>query len=81
MSWSRVRTRKRLRVLHKLAKAKGGLDHILELKHTAELAAWNEAYNEKGDWDPERAQNRGTPTTKAPSSIRRKTSARASAAQ
>ena len=76
---SRVRTRKRLRVLHKPAKAKGGLNHILELKHTPELAAWNAAYNDKGDWDPERTQNRRTATTKAPPSKKTKTSTRASA--
>ena len=49
---SRVRTRKRLRVLHKPSRAKGSLDSLLRLRHTPELKAWNDGYNENGDWMP-----------------------------
>jgi len=77
---SRVRTRRRLRVLHKPAKAKGGFGNILQMKHTPELAAWNDAYDENGDWEPERAQQRAAPKVKAPPSERRRASARAGAA-
>ena len=47
---SRVRTRKRLRILHKPPRAKGSLDSLLRLRHTPELRAWNAGYNVNGDW-------------------------------
>ena len=49
---SRVRTRGRLRVLHRPPRDKGGLGHLYKLTHTKELAAWNRGYSESGDWDP-----------------------------
>ena len=49
---SRARTRRRLRLLHRPARRKGGLDYLFKLKHTRELAAWNQGYNESGDWEP-----------------------------
>ena len=51
---SRVRTRKRLRVLHRPSRQQGGLDHLYKLRHTKELATWNAGYNECGDWEPAR---------------------------
>ena len=48
---SRVRTRTRLRVLHRPTQMRGGLDHLYKLRHTKTLAAWNAGYNEDGDWD------------------------------
>ena len=53
---SRARTRRRLRLLHRPPRRKGGLDYLGKLKHTPELAAWNAGYNEAGDWDPGRPQ-------------------------
>ena len=49
---SRVRGRHGLRVLHRPAKHRGGLLHVLKLKHAPALKAWDEGYNESGDWDP-----------------------------
>ncbi len=47
---SRVLTRKCLRLLHKPSRAEGSLDSLLRLRHTPELKAWNDGYNENGDW-------------------------------
>jgi hypothetical protein len=47
---SRVRRRDRLRVLHLPSRRRGGLDSLLELQHTRELAVWNAAYDALGDW-------------------------------
>ena len=49
---SRVRARTRLRVLHKPPRTKGAFDTLAKMRHTPELAAWNQSYNENGDWDP-----------------------------
>ena len=51
---SRVRSRGGLRVLQRPSKRKGGLSHLLQLKHSVALAAWNAGYDTVGDWDPHR---------------------------
>ena len=62
---SRARTRRRLRLLHRPPRRKGGLDYLFKLKHTPELAAWNAGYNEAGDWDPSRPRPAAAATAKA----------------
>ena len=74
---SRVRKRTRLRVLHKPTRAQGGFENLLRMSHTKELAAWNEGYNDNGDWEPERALCHATSAAKVPPSKRRKNKARA----
>ena len=77
---SRVRTRRRLRVLHRPHRSKGGFDTLYKLKHTPELAAWNAGYNAAGDWEP--SLSKPTPVAKAKVTSKRKanTAAKAKAA-
>ena len=41
-----------MRVLHKPARAKGGLESLLKMRHTPELQAWNKSYDKDGHWAP-----------------------------
>ena len=69
---SRVRMRKRLRVLHKPARAKGALDLLAKMRHTAELSAWDASYDASGDWTPTRSRNDAAPTERAVTVKRRR---------
>jgi len=69
---SRVRTRAGLRVLHRPPTRAGGLNYLLKLQHTKPLAAWNEGYNDAGDWDPLRTRPAPKPSPERRRKRRRK---------
>ena len=76
----RVRARDHLRVLHRPAQHKGGLDHLSKLKWPPELAAWNAGYDESGDWDPTQPLPAATAKAKA-TPAKRRAKAKATPAQ
>jgi len=61
---SRVRARRGLRLLHRPTKRRGGLSYLLKLHHAPALAAWNDGYNDDGDWDPLRTTATAKPQAK-----------------
>ena len=58
--------------MHQPGRARGALDSLLKMHHTAELAAWDAGYNACGDWTPTVRRNLAAPTEQTVPAKRRR---------